>query len=110
MNALLTDLPLFMHAPQSDLEDRFQRFCADNPDVYAAIARAALARLTRGERRISIKAIYEELRPHVRTNGAPYRLNNSYTGMYARRLVRDYPALRGVIELREREPRRTSAR
>ena len=98
-------------ARRRTIEERFEAFDRANPEVFVEMLRLARARLARNEGRISIKAIYEELRASlevIRDSGSsealrgPYKLNNSYTASFARKLIEHEPALRGVIELRKR--------
>lgn len=93
------------------IEQRFEAFSAENPHVMQALLRLARARLGAGERRIAVKALWEELRKDLdvahdgRASGA-YKLNNDFTAMAARELVRIEPALADVIELRKRKKER----
>jgi len=83
------------------LSDRFEAFHRLNPQVFAAIERQALRLAARGERRIGVKAITEDLRRgRIATVGDDWRLNNSWPAFYARLLVKRHPRLEGVIEMR----------
>lgn len=85
----------------ASLEERFIAFHALNPHVYAAIERQALRLHAQGERRISVKAIVEDLRrSRIATTGDDWRINNSWPAFYARILVERNPALNGLIEQR----------
>ncbi len=91
------------------LEQRFNDFHAANPRVFARMLELARARLDRGEKFISVKALWEELRAsfakrNVSYNYEPeYKLNNNHTAFYARLLVETEPRLAGVIETRKRK-------
>ncbi len=101
------------------LEDRFADFHRLNPHVGAEMLRLARARLDRGETFISVKALWEELRVSLsiaedggagplgavqdRTPDAAYKLNNSYTALYARLMIKLEPRLERVIEIRKRK-------
>ncbi len=85
------------------IEERWQAFDAANPHVFRRLLELARARLDRGERYISVKALYEELRVSLSTKKeAGYRLNNDFTAIAARRLLEVEPRLVGVIETRKR--------
>ncbi len=93
------------------LEQRFQLFHKENPHVFARMLELARARLDRGERWISVKALWEELRASLAKRELAYdadyepefKLNNNHTAFYARVLVETEPRLIGVIETRRRK-------
>jgi hypothetical protein len=89
------------------IDDRFESFCASNPHVFDELLRLARARLNRGETFISAKALWEELRvalAKIEDGGyGKYKLNNSYTALYARALIAAEPKLAGVIKTRTRK-------
>jgi len=97
------------------IEERFAAFHAANPHVLEEMLRLARARLARGERRIGVKALWEELRRYLFTYAHEvvgvqhgidedfgYKLNNSYTSHYADKLVEVDPSLDPFIERRKR--------
>ena len=90
--------------PKPSIADRLAEFDAANPHVFAELLRLARVRLNRGDRRIGVKALWEDLRLYLYTvhGSTEYRLNNDYTAPYARRLVEIEPNLAGRIELRQR--------
>jgi hypothetical protein len=65
-------------------------------DLFALLLCWARRELAKGEKRISVKALWERLR----ATRMEKRLNNSLTPYAARALVAEEPRLRGVIELR----------
>lgn len=88
------------------IEDRFARFHAANPHIYAALRDMARSLVAAGETRIGVKMLWEVLRYSYKIGAVslgndpePYQLNNSYTSRYAR-LLNQEPGLVGVIELR----------
>lgn len=83
--------------------DRFTAFHRANPHVYAEIRRRALADIRAGVARISVKFIVESIRrdPSVQTTGE-YKINNSYTALYARLLATEPWMPPGCIEMRQR--------
>ena len=92
---------------EATLAERFEAFHAANPHVLAEMLRLARARLGRGETRIGVKALWEELRStlEVQDGGDAYKLNNNYTALYARKLIEVCPELADAIEIRQRRAR-----
>ena len=107
-----TPLDLFLFEPivpvdrDLPLEERFARFDAANPHVYMMIVEIARRRTKMGATRLSMKAIFEELRYERNTylrRTEKYGLDNSFTALYAR-LVRDRESdLAGLFETRVRK-------
>ena len=89
--------------PELTIDQRFEAFHAENPHVLDEMLKLARKELAKGTRRIGAKALWEDLRSWLKTTGQPYKLNNSYTALYARKLVEIEPALDGVIEFRRRK-------
>lgn len=96
-------------APETTLEGRFKAFHAENPRVFERMLKLARARLDRGEKFISVKALWEELRASLAKSSLAYdeaepeyKLNNNHTAYYARLLLETEPRLVGVIETRKR--------
>jgi hypothetical protein len=103
-----SDAPPERQAAPATIGGRFRAFDAANPHVLAEMLRLARARLDRGERYISVKALWEELRRalayrHEVLADGEYKLNNNYTALYARRLLDLEPRLDGVIATRRRK-------
>ena len=86
------------------ISERFEAFDAENPTVYTRLHELAVEEAARGAQRISVKRLFEQLRawgPATSNGSDPYKLDNSYTALYARRLLTD-PRLSGRIETRSR--------
>lgn len=91
-------------AKKPTIEERFGSFVLANPHVMPAMLELARERLAHGNTRIGAKALWEELRQHLRVNQiGEWRLDNSYTALAARRLIELEPALADVIETRKRK-------
>lgn len=100
---------------KKSINQRFAEFHQANPHVLSELLRLATARLERGERRIGVKALWEELRESLikladddldRSHHGQYdsfKLNNDFTAIYARKLVELEKRLEGVIEMRRRK-------
>ncbi|GAA3246719.1 hypothetical protein [Streptomyces labedae] len=81
------------------ITEQFHAFDARNPHVYQVLERMAARRVAAGATRISLKDLFEDLRQ------LPYGvagLNNSYTALYARRLIDEHPHWADAFELRRR--------
>ena len=97
---------LFPDDDDSLLEQRFQEFAAAHPDVERHLVDVCRRWRNRGGGEWSIKAAWEIIRWEHLFKGLPdpaetYKLNNSYTSRYARRIMRRCPELAGLFELRE---------
>lgn len=98
-------------AKRASISERWEAFRRANPHVMHEMLRLARARLERGERRIAVKALWEELRASldlIAEGGlgpldGKYKLDNSFTALAARRLIELEPSLRTVIEIRKRK-------
>ena len=104
------DLPLFRHngiptyGTEPTIQEQFAQFHRENPHVYRGLVRLARIAKSEGRERYGIKALFEVLRWYdmVQTKSDEFRLNNNYTALYARLIMRREPDLKGFFELRER--------
>ena len=82
-----------MASQDGTIQERFERFHRENPQVFVAFAEAARQLKARGRTRYGAKAIYEHMRFHMAlpTAGEEWKLNNSYTSRYARLLLSEFP-------------------
>ena len=89
------------------IEKRWADFHATNPHVMNALLRLARARLARGDTRIGVKALWEELRSELAVSRTDevFKLNNDFTALYARKLIELDGSLATVIEVRQRKAR-----
>lgn len=104
--------PAWLVAPLSPIEHEFQRFHAQNPAVYAALERMALAAAARGEQRTSIAKLVEDIRYELRLQTEKtdaFLINNSFRALYARLLIHRHPALGALLETRQRREAGKSA-
>jgi len=85
-------------------EEHFAQFHEANLHVYDELARLSFRMLHSGRKRYSIRGLFEVLRWNrsLATQTGDWKLNNSLSAHYARKLMRDYPELDGFFELRER--------
>jgi len=91
------------------IEVAFWEFHKENPQVYDALKRLARNLIERGHDHYGIKALCEVVRfEHVMATRDPaFKINNNYTALYARLLMKAEPELAGFFELRERISRRS---
>lgn len=86
------------------IEENFEIFHRHNPHIYRLLREMALDYKRAGHRHCGMKMLWEALRysSGLQTRGEPYKLNNNYTALYARKLMADEPELAGFFETRER--------
>ncbi len=81
----------------------FAQFHATNPDVYRRLVE--LARYANGQgKRVGIRLLWERLRwdATFETEAADWKLNNNFTGDYARLIMEEERDLAGYFEVRGR--------
>jgi hypothetical protein len=94
--------------PEPTLDEQAAEFVRDNPAVYRGMVSLAREKYEAGATRISAKLLFEEMRVLGMggTNRSRHRLNNSLTAPMTRILIRDYPELAPLFELRARAAER----
>lgn len=90
--------------PPDRIQEQFERFDAEHPEVYETFRRAAHELVARGRRRFGAKHIAEEIR-WMTALGAPqrerpFKINNNYVSRYVRKLLAREPELGEYIETR----------
>lgn len=83
----------------------FAQFHRSNPHVYEGLCRLALKVKRAGHQHYGIKALFEVLRYEyalTTISDDGLKLNNNYTALYARMLMKQEPELDGFFYLRER--------
>jgi hypothetical protein len=94
------------------IEQAFIEFHVKNPEVYAQLVRLARQWRAAGKAKLGIKTLFEKLRWewHVAglTDSDGYKLNNNFTALYARKIMKNETDLDGLFEIRslasERSP------
>lgn len=83
--------------------DRFFAFERTNPSVYVEIFSRARTLLGAGVPRFGTQLLVEAVRFDyaIRTQGEPFKINNDFVALWARRLIADLPSLASRIEIRE---------
>lgn len=86
------------------LEERFDRFHAQNPHVFESLRDLALEMKANGYPHGGISMLYEVARWQLtfRTTDPDFKLNNNYKPLYARKLMAEVPGLEGFFLLRQR--------
>lgn len=81
----------------------YKKWDEKNPHFYPLFERFALQLADRGHRQIGVALIFERIRweSMIRTDGEPWKLNNNYRAIYARRFMRDHPRFDELFRLRE---------
>ncbi|WP_371551479.1 hypothetical protein OG266_38665 [Streptomyces sp. NBC_00554] len=98
--ALPVTRPSFRAGSRPTLTDRFLAFDAEHPYVYRALERLTADRLAAGTSRVGLKALFENLRWQL--PAGVRGLNNSFSALYARKLIEDHPQWAFAFELRRR--------
>ncbi len=85
------------------LERATDKFLADNPTVFPLFETYALVMLRRAKK-FGIKLLVERVRWHVLTQWEHdedgFKINNNFAPYIARRLIRHYPGLKDLIQIR----------
>lgn len=99
---MTTQPDLFASTLQPVTQEGFDVYDTENPAIYVKLAEFALQAHHAGRTRIGIKMLYERVRWYstVEAKDDTFKLNNNYHAFYARKLMQDYPQLRGVFETR----------
>lgn len=97
---------LSVDARKLPLDERFPLWVALNGDLIEHITRLALSAVRRGAKRLSMKALFEQVRASAAVNElgpVPWKLNNDYTSLLARLLMERHKELSGLFETRVRK-------
>jgi hydrogenase maturation factor len=86
------------------IEQAFMEFDTENPEVYKQLVRLARQWKAAGKAKLGIKTLFEKLRWewHVAglTESDGYKLNNNFTALYARKIMKNEADLDGLFEIR----------
>jgi len=84
------------------LQERFEQFHREHPEVYRELVRLAREWKSAGHDRIGMKALWERCRWELNVGDpdAEYRLNNDYTSRYARLIQEQEPDIAGMFQTR----------
>lgn len=92
-----------MQQNEVSIQERFERFHGENPQVYRAIHWSVMDLELQGHKHYSIDAILHVIRydRNITTTGRNFKINNDFTSRYARKFMDEFPAYRGFFQLRE---------
>jgi len=84
--------------------ERFERFHAENPQVYGMLRRLAHEVRSRGIQHMGMRLLFERVRWDMMMMTAScdgFKLNNNFAPFYSRLLMNRCPSLRGMFETRK---------
>ena len=83
--------------------EKYKEWDARNPQFYPLFCQFTSQLLERGWANIGVALIFERIRWESMTTtvGEPFKLNNNYKSIYARRFMRDFAQHDGCFRLRE---------
>lgn len=98
------DTPPRPSAMRDTIQERFDLFHAENPQVFEHMVKLTQAQYLKGSMKWGVRNLWENLRwrihlGHLKIRG-DYRLNDHFHSRYVRLMVEKYPAYRGLFELR----------
>jgi len=93
------DLPIKRRLSRDYIQEGFEKFHAEHPDVYTELVQIAREEKSRGRRKWGMKAAYEILRSR---RARSFMMNNNYTAIYGRLIMSHEPDLAGFFRLREK--------
>ena len=84
------------------IQERFERFHEQHPEVYVELARLAREARSRGVRRLGIRLLWERLRWQMLIDHpvGEYSFDDHFTSHYSRLLMQREPDLSGMFETR----------
>lgn len=84
-------------------EARFERFHAENPDVYDLFKKYTFEAIMAGREHFSVISIFERIRWYtdVETQGDPFKINQNFAAYYGRKFMQDFPAFEGFFRTRK---------
>jgi hypothetical protein len=103
------NLSAIVRVPTKDrpIQDAFEEFHERNPHIYANLKLLADQAYRAGRRRIGMKFFFERLRWEymmgIENPVNVFRLNNSYTALYARKLIKNNKKFKELFWTREKE-------
>ena len=99
---MITQPDLFASTLQPVTQEGFDVYDTENPAIYAKLADFAIEAHRAGATHIGIGMLYERLRWYTKVEARDdtFKVNNNYRAFYARKLMRDFPALAGIFETR----------
>lgn len=88
---------------QLTIQERFEQFHTDNPQVYEALVKFAREAKKAGKNKLGVKLLVErarwELMFYTKTDDG-FKINNSFTSRYARLIMEQEDDLKEFFDLR----------
>lgn len=88
------------------ISERFAKFHADNPAVYAELVRLARDLKAKGYKHYSCDSLLHVIRFHrhlvTTPDGSGFEINNDFAALFSRLIMQQEKDLEGFFELRER--------
>jgi len=80
----------------------FEQYDRENPQIWKAFVKFARHAKSKGFKSYSSKGIFELIRWHSKARGNDdYKINNTYTPDYARKMVKEFPEYQGFFKERK---------
>ena len=92
-----------------EVQRRFNRFHAENPNIYAKLVELARQVKATGKRKYSIWALFNRVRWHIQIetkSEEPFKISNDFTSRYSRLIMQQEPDLKEFFTLRPLGPKR----
>lgn len=100
----MTQLSIDLDQPprKRTIQERFDAFHAEHPQLYDECRRLSLEAVRRGRRRFGIAAVFEVARWYLALpdDEDGFKCNNDFRAIISRKLMAEEPELVGVFETR----------
>jgi hypothetical protein len=94
----------FPAAVPDRIQEQFERFDAEHPEVYKYFEQATRDLIASGRKRVGAKRIIEYIRWDTGAGSTaserPYKINNNFVSRYVRKFITQHPELEPFIETR----------
>jgi hypothetical protein len=105
MTEQLTLFPMVKGKPKLTLKEKFEEFHENNPHVYNNLVILAKRLKNNGRQKAGMRELFEVLRWEYKINTKheddEFVLNNNYTPLYSRMVVKEVPGFEGFFDIRE---------
>jgi len=80
----------------------FSEYDQQNPKIWEYFKKYSFEAKKKGLTHYGAKSIFEIIRWHSNLYGNDgFKLNNNYTSMYARKMIKEHPEFKGFFKLRK---------
>jgi len=86
----------------NNLQEKFDKFHADNPYVWELFKRFTFEAINKGYDNFSVALVAERIRWEtlIETSDTDFKLNNNYKAFYARKFHKVFPKYDGIFRTR----------